>query len=119
MARKTEARQVMTGAVAYRDGFEAITLSADRVLTARDAQFLRVDPNGSSRNVDLPGVDGDNLMAGEFIEVVNVGTGGENIALRQPGGASTVATVTPGDRAKVYFNGTIWVLYFLDVGGYS
>ena len=119
MARLTEARKVMTAAVAYRDSFESLTLAADLVLTAKSGQYLRIDPNGSARNVDLPGASGEYLQNGEFFEIVNVGSAAEDLTVRLTGGGSTVVTVTPGDRAKVYWTGSTWSLYFLDAGGYS
>lgn len=119
MARLTEARQVLTGAVAMRGGFEALTLTGAYVLTAKSAQHLRIDPGGATRTVDLPGAAGETLAEGEWIEIVNVAGASEDLTVRLTGGGSTVVTVTPGDRAKVYWTGSTWALYFLDVGGYT
>lgn len=119
MARLTEARQVLTGALALRGAFESQTLSGALVLTAKSGQYLRIDPGGAARSVDLPGAAGEVLEAGEFIEIVNVGSGVEDLTVRLTGGGATVVTVTPGDRGVVYWNGTTWALYLLDVGGYA
>lgn len=121
MARNTGARKVVTGAVAYRNGFAAETLAADRVLTITDSQRLRIDPGGAGRNIDLPGVGDEaaKLQDGEFIEIVNVGTG--TLTVRQPSAGATVASVPAGDRGVVYWSeaSRAWALHYVMAGGHS
>ncbi|MCK5089644.1 MAG: hypothetical protein KAI41_11375 [Hyphomicrobiaceae bacterium] len=75
------------------------TLTGDVVLTAKASQWLRLDPGGASRNVDLPGMaEGLDDSDGAWFLILNTADAAEDLTIRDPAGA-TVATVGQNERA--------------------
>ena len=71
----------------------------DVVLSSKASQWLRLDPGGASRNVDLPGVaEGLEDSDGAWFMVLNTANAAEDLTVRDPAGA-TVATVSQNQRA--------------------
>lgn len=85
-------------------GFNEETLSADKTLGLTDATLQRLDPGGSSRDVDLP-AEGDSQ--GKSYRIVNTADAAEDLVVKDDGG-STVATVSQNEAAWFFCNGTAW-----------
>jgi len=76
------------------------TATGDIQMTAKSSQFLRIDPGGASRNVDLPGPDeglADNN--GRQYMIVNTADAAEDLTVRDPSGA-TVAVISQNERCS-------------------
>lgn len=85
----------------------AEVLAADRVLTWADCEYQRLDPNGVTRNVDLPGRDSGApgreylpLGAGSFDIYNEDGAGDLVVRWDNDGTPTTVATLTSGQSAR-------------------
>lgn len=80
------------------DSYGEETLTGTTQLTAKSSQFLRLDPGGAGRNVDLPGPDeGLEDNNGRQYMIVNTADAAENLTVRDPDG-STVAVVSQNER---------------------
>ena len=76
-------------------------MSGHITLTATDAQYQFLDPNGSDRNVTLwvP-------AAGDAIVVKHIG-GANSLAIKHSGG-STLTTLAAGEVGVLIYDGTEW-----------
>jgi hypothetical protein len=83
------------------------TLTGARVLVAGDGHFLKLDPGGASRNVDLPA---EELSAGMFYFICNAADAAENLVVRDDA-ASTIVTLNQNEAAWVACTGSAWVHY--------
>lgn len=82
---------------------DRVTMSGTLTLTTSSKRYQNLDPNGSARNCDLPA----NAVGLAFF-VVNSGTGGEVITVRNAG-AATVATLSNNEGLSVIADGTVWI----------
>lgn len=88
----------------YKDSVGNVTLAGDLVLTAQFREFLRIDPDGSARNVDLPAEATSN---GLRFTILNTAGGAENLVVRNDGGG-TIVTISQNERATVVCDGVTW-----------
>jgi hypothetical protein len=93
------------------------TLAGDKTMSAADAMILKMDPDGSNRDVTLP-AEGDVSPAGQMHLIVNAADAAENLVIKDDGGA-TIATANQNEAALVYNAGvqgeteSSWVLVAL------
>lgn len=105
----SEGRRLVRSQLQAPGLYAAVTLAAALQLTAKSAQFLRLDPGGAHRNVDLPGpdegiADNDGLM----FSITNTADAAENLVVRNPAG-DTVVTISQNERAIVVgAGGAVW-----------
>ena len=85
-------------------GHQERTLAGALVVLQTDAQFQRLDPDGSHRNVTLPP---EQPNAGLWYHILNLAGGAENLVILDDG-ASTVATISQNEAAVVVCDGTTW-----------
>lgn len=84
--------------------FTVETLSATRTLaTTAEPHWLKFDPNGASRDVQLPAVASSDGM---WFSLFNTGGGGESLVVKL--GAATIGTVTSGAKSFFVCDGTTW-----------
>ena len=102
--------QFMLGAIANVTFAAPETLSGALTLTydAYNANILKFDPGGASRNVTLwP----EESSKGMWALVVNAADAAENLVLKDDAASpSTIATVNQNEAAIVACNGTAWTL---------
>ena len=108
-------RKALDYQVLLRAGYGAFTLAADAQLTARSPHFLKLDPGGSARNVDLPGiVEGVADTDGLIFVIVNDADAAETITVRNPanGTVDTIAqnqmAIFMGTGAQAYVAIGVW-----------
>lgn len=86
------------------------TLSATRTLTDADGVILNLDPDGTSRDVELPAEANTNHP---FL-ITNTADGdGENLVVKSDAPA-TIITIRRGQTAYVYSDGTTWRAYIVN-----
>jgi hypothetical protein len=96
---KTSGNRPLLWPLRIKGGAGDDTLAADVTLSAKSSQWLRLDPGGASRNVDLPGVAEDlEDSDGAWFMILNTADAAEDLVVRNPAGA-TVATVSQNERA--------------------
>lgn len=81
-----------------------LTLAGNLVLDAFDAQFLRIDPGGSARDVTLPA---EATSKDLYFHIYNIADAAEALTVKDDGG-STIETVSQAEHAMVVCNGTAW-----------
>lgn len=96
---KTGGERVMSAR--FRGSINVESLGADKTLSILDEVIQILDPNGSDRNVLLPGPDGD-----YYKKIKNSG-GANDLIIKQD--ATTVATLTPGQVKEFYSDQTNWI----------
>jgi len=79
------------------NGVGVVALSGGLTLTSSSAHFHMLDPNGSNRDITLPSIIGPR-SAGQWYFIRNSGSA-NNIVVKK--GATTVATLTPGQWALI------------------
>lgn len=92
--------------VDFAGGVLVETLAADRTLTKQDPLIVKLDANGSSRNVTLPAAH-----TGGLKYVVNSSTTAVNLVVKNAAG-STIVTVNQNEAAWVACDSAsgAWVL---------
>lgn len=90
----------------HDDCFNSETLSAGKTIAVTEAQFQRLNPGASNRNVTLPAV-ATNL--GNWYCIFNTGTSAVNLVVKNVGG-TTIATVGRGEWVQVACDGASWVV---------
>ena len=85
-------------------GHAAQSLSGNLVLGSSDAQFQRIDPNGSARDVTLPA---EEASEGLFFWILNTANAAENLVVKNDA-ASTVVTISQNEAAVVVCDGSSW-----------
>lgn len=94
------------GLLAVAGGFYEATLSGNLTLTAEYPLVIRLDPDGSNRDVTL---EAEATSSGMFRMIVNAANGAEDLVIKNDGG-STIATANQNEAALVYCDGTDWRL---------
>jgi hypothetical protein len=90
------------------------TLAGDRVIVDSDAMILKMDPDGSARDVTLP-AESTVSPSGRMFWILNAADAAENLVIKDDGGA-TIATANQNESALVYNAGqsagveSAWVL---------
>lgn len=90
-------------AVYNSSAFNRETLSGAKALAAGDPAFQSLDPDGSSRDVNLPA-----HSTGEWFFIQNRGGATEDLVVKDDGG-STIATVNPNQGCWLIDDGTDWI----------
>lgn len=103
-AGKPGSRQGFTTHLIEKDSVGNIVATDDMVLTDQYRKYLRIDPGGSARNVDLPAEAISNGLA--FV-ILNTADAAENLVVRDDAGA-TVVTISQNERAMVVCDGETW-----------
>lgn len=89
----------------FKMGRNSQTLAGTKTLTTADPPFQAFDPDGSDRTILLPAeASSDGLI---FI-VTNWGSAGEQLAVKEDAGSTTILTVEAGDVGVVICDGTTW-----------
>ena len=84
-------------------GWVEEALSGNRTIVhGTDPQFLRLDANGSNRDVTLPAVG-----AGRAYRIVNTSGGATNLVVKNAGG-STIGTLNQSEAAWFVSSGSAW-----------
>lgn len=104
MAYQTAATRALMQQLRLSGGVEAITLSGNRTLTAKDANILFLDPGGSARDITLLAED---EADGLFFVIVNEADAAENLVIKDDG-ANTIVTINQNEWAIVACDGTNW-----------
>lgn len=82
-------------------GVESKTLSGNLTLTDKDSLFLFVDGGAAARDITLP-----SLKSGRIYHIKNTGSTYNLVVKDQV--ASTIATLTPGQKAFIVCDGVGW-----------
>lgn len=90
----------------YKTGgtFTSSTLSGNISLAVGDAEFQKLDPSGTNRNVTLPSAGNSE---GKAFEILNTGNSAASLTVQNSGG-TTVATLSNGEKATFVCDGTSW-----------
>jgi len=91
--------------VALLAGANVETLAANKTLTTADANFQKLDPGGSARDVTLPA---EASSTGSVFYIMNAADAAENLVVKDDG-ASTIVTINQNEAAIVICDGTSWV----------
>lgn len=86
-------------------GYRSLTATGAVTLATTDAQYQRIDPGGSARDVTLPA---EASATGLWFRIVNAADAAENLVVKDDGG-STIVTISQNEMAEVVCNGTAWV----------
>ena len=87
-----------------KDSVGDLTLAAALTLTAQYRKYLRIDPGGAARDVNLPAEATSN---GLVFWILNAADAAENLVVKNDGGA-TIVTISQNERAMVVCDGTSW-----------
>lgn len=90
----------------HDDCFNSETLSGNKTIAVTEAQFQRLNPGASNRDVTLPAV-ATNL--GNWYCIMHTGTSAVNLVVKNAGG-TTIATVGRGEWVQVACDGASWVV---------
>ena len=111
------ARRFFTTQVQLRSGYGAYTLAEDAQLTAKSPQLLAIDPGGSARNLDLPGIlEGVPDTEGLLFWVKNTADAAETITVRDPANgtvdaiAQNQAALFVGTGGQAYAALGVWTI---------
>lgn len=95
-------------------GVDNLTLTGDYTVDfVNNAQFLRMDPGGSSRNVTLPKITAPYNKADEasrlglWYWIANTADAAENLVVKDAA-AATIATLNQNEAAIFVSDGTTW-----------
>lgn len=94
-------------------GYLESVLSGDVSLLNLHEDFLRLDPNGSNRNVTLPSTG---LTKGLHFSITNISSGSATLVIKT--GSTTLATLNPGE-CGVFVYGAAWKLVSQAASGAS
>lgn len=94
----------LTSHLIQADSIGDITATGDLTLTAQYRRYLRIDPGGAARNVDLPAEATSNGLS---FEILNTADAAEALTVRDDAGA-TVVTIAQNEKATVHCDGTSW-----------
>jgi hypothetical protein len=84
------------------NGYENQALAGNLVITSANAQFQRIDPNGSNRDVTLPVV-----ASGLFYCITNTADAAENLVIKTAGGA-TIVTLNQNESTWLVSSASAW-----------
>ena len=87
-----------------KDSLGNVTLAANLTLTAQYRKYLRLDPGGSARDVNLPAEAGSNGLA---FYILNAADAAENLVVKNDAGG-TIVTISQNEAAWVVCDGTDW-----------
>lgn len=107
MAYDSSAQKRLTAQMRLVGGFESVTLSDDLTLDSNSANYLRIDPGGSARDVSTPAAA---VSDGLFFWVYNIADAAENVVLKDAAG-STLLTLGQGACGMIGCDGTEWKAY--------
>ena len=107
MAYDGSATKRLTAQLRLAGGFEEKTLAANLILDNTSANYLRIDPGGSARDVTLPAEESSD---GLFFHVLNIGTGSENLVFKNDA-AAPIETVQPNEIFLLGCDGVNWKAY--------
>jgi hypothetical protein len=99
----TGARRPLTYQVVFAGSVYVGTLAGNVTLTNKSAQYLKLDPGGSARDVTLPAVED-----GLFFEIVNAADAAEDLVVKNDAG-SVVVTISQNEKATVRSSTSAWV----------
>lgn len=103
-AARSSTIKPLTTQFRVRDGVGAYTLTEDATLSARSPNYLRINGNAASRNVDLPA---EGTANGLPFWIYNSGSAGRNLVIRNAA-AATILTLNSGESGVVSCDGTTW-----------
>ncbi len=83
-----------------------ITLAGTLTLTNQYRDVLRLDPDGSNRDVVLPA---EAESTGRYFRFINFAGGAENLVVKDDGG-NTICTINQNEQGEVWCDGTAWKL---------
>ena len=107
MAYDGSATKRLTAQLRLAGGFEELTLTGALILDATSANFLRIDPGGSARNVTLPA---EESSEGLFFRIYNIADASEALTVKNDGG-DTIETFAQAEHGLVGCDGTAWKIY--------
>lgn len=106
MAYKGSATKRLTAQLRLAGGFENMTLATNLTLDSTSANYLRIDPGGSHRDVSLPAEENSD---GLFFQIFNSASGAENLVFKNDAGA-TIETVAQSEMCLLGCDGTNWLI---------
>jgi len=106
MAYSGSATKRLTAQLRLAGGFESMTLTGDLTLDNTSANYLRIDPGGAHRDVNLPA---EETSDGLFFQFFNSADAGENLVCENDAG-STIETVGQGEMALLGCDGSNWLV---------
>lgn len=86
------------------DSVGVLALTGNLTLTNLYRKYLRIDPGGSARDVNLPDEASSN---GLIFVILNTADAAENLVVKDDGGA-TIVTISQNERSTVVCDGTSW-----------
>ena len=117
MGYLTSALKLYRMAIGFLGGWQSQTLSGALTLTKSAAQFQRIDPGGSNRNVTLPVVTSSD--EGYFVVLASAADAAENLTVKDSGG-STIGTCNQSDLGIFYVDSSgSWQLFWMITGTIS
>ena len=87
--------------VSHKGARKSVTLAGDATITYRWATYLKLDPGGAGRNVNLP-----SPRAGGFFRITNAADADEGLVVADADG--TVATVGQNERCEFFVEDGSW-----------
>ena len=106
MAYSGSATKRLTAQLRLAGGFQSMTLTGDLTLDNTSANYLRIDPGGSARDVNLPA---EETSDGLFFQFFNAADASENLVCKNDAGA-TIETVGQGEMCLLGCDGTNWIV---------
>lgn len=100
------------GLIAIKGGLKVLTMSGNITVDDTYPSLLKLDPNGSARDVTLEGSAAtDTASNGVFRWIVNAADAAENLVVKD-GAGSTIATINQNEEA-IFFHDSDggWVLF--------
>lgn len=94
----------VTAHLVEKDSIGVVTLAANMTLTAQYRRYLKLDPGGSARDVNLPAEATSNGLS---FEIANAADAAENLVVKDDGG-STIVTIGQNEKASVHCDGSAW-----------
>ena len=82
------------------------TLAGTLTLGPTYPQIIKVDPDGSNRDVTLDPVS---TSEGLYRRIINSANGAENLVCKNVGG-DTIGTINQNEQGEFYCDGTTWIL---------
>ena len=107
MAYSGSATKRLTAQLRLAGGFQDLTLTGDLSLDNTSANYLRIDPGGSARDVNLPAEESSD---GLFFQVYNTADASEGLVFKNDAG-STIETVGQGEMCLLGCDGTNWLIF--------
>lgn len=83
-----------------------MTLAGNLTLTDQYRSILKIDPDGSNRDVTLPAEATSN---GLYFRIINNAGGAENLVVKDDGG-NTIGTINQNEQGEFWCDGTDWRL---------